>query len=361
MRFGALPPLPIVGAAAASAHGPTWRGLSAALLDGRVAPRPPRALPDAPAGLLVSEAATPPPAEDPTDPKARKLMTRAGHLAVMAAHHAVAEAGWDAERAGTGNFLGIGASGGPLEELGAMVRASVEDCRISLGRFATSGLGATNPLFAFHLLNNFNLCHGAIGEGLRGPNAAFFSRGSGTALALVEAVHALRRGECERALAGGADSALHPGTLIELARDGLLDDGLVPGEGAALLALSVRAERPLGLIEGCAVRRARRAPIEEELAQLARELGAEPADAAVVAGWNPTVGATLTEGARGLFGARVVVDLGAGLGESLAASPALAWVAALDLLASGAARVAALSAGPDGDLCGVVLTRRARA
>ena len=53
---------------------------------------------------------------------------------------------------------------------------------------ARGARSACNPLFAFQLMNNFTLCHGAIRGGLGGPNGAFFSRGAGTVRALAEAV-----------------------------------------------------------------------------------------------------------------------------------------------------------------------------
>jgi hypothetical protein len=103
--------------------------------------------------------------------------------------------------------------------------------RVSLARLGADGLLASNPLDTFRVLNNFTMCHGAILEGTTGPNGAFFSRGTGTVHALAEAVHAIESGDCERALAGGSDTALHPATWAELARDGFTD--LVPSAGAA--------------------------------------------------------------------------------------------------------------------------------
>jgi hypothetical protein len=57
------------------------------------------------------------------------------------------------------------------------------------------------------------------------------------------------------------------------------------------------------------------------------------------------------------FGPVPVLDAAACFGEALAALPALAWVAALDLLVAGACRrVVVLSRGADRDLGVVALT-----
>ena len=142
------------------------------------------------------------------------MMSRAAYLAAAAVHAALRELrrrgpGWG-RRADTGLFLGVGASGGDIPELEAMLRESVAGDAFSLDRFGDAGLRAANPLFAFQLMNNFTLCHGAILAGLEGPNAAFFSRGAGTVRALREAAFAVAEGEAPVALAGGADSALIP-------------------------------------------------------------------------------------------------------------------------------------------------------
>jgi len=192
----------IVAAAAVSAFGLSWRGLGEAVATRSLAPR--------------STFEVPPisPADDAGDARARKAMSRPARLAAIALRRALADAAWSAaERESAGFFLGVGASGGPIGEMVAMLRASLDEhSRVSPARLGAEGLLASNPLFTFHVLNNFTLCHGAILEGVQGPNAALFSRGGGTVEALQEAVAALAGGDCDRALAGGADTALHPTT-----------------------------------------------------------------------------------------------------------------------------------------------------
>jgi hypothetical protein len=239
-----------------------------------------------------------------------------------------------------------------MEDLLRILAASTEGGRLDVARFARRGVAACNPLLAFQLMNNFTLCHGAILEGVGGPSGAMFSRGAGTTAALIEALHAVRDGECERAIAGGADSAIHPVTRAELTRDGFVARGLVPSEGAALVALA--AGPGPTCVAGAALAsghgRALAVAVTEAVDAVLRE--SEPAyvDLIVLAPWGPPAADALRSYATRWPGVPVL-DVSTGLGDALAASPALAWVAALDLLAAGRARRAlVIGAGTDGDV-----------
>lgn len=325
----------IVGAAAVSPLGLGWRGLG-----DRGEPRAATALarshPEV-AGFEVPAIAS---EHDAGDGKRRRLMSRAARFAAIAARDALREAGWT-ERAGVGYWLGVGASGGPVAEMVAIIEAAMVDGTISLARLGDAGLAASNPLNTFQVLNNFTMCHGAILEGTTGPNGAFFSRGIGTVHALVEAMHALASGDCARALAGGADTAVHPATWAELVRDGFAE--LVPSEGAAVVALAPahRSDTPLAIVEHAGIGDA--GP-------------ARGADLIVLAPWGEPARAALRALAPA---ATATIDVTAWRGDALAATPALAWLAALDRIASGRARRAAiLSRGADGET-GVVVLRGA--
>jgi hypothetical protein len=307
----------IVGAAAVSRFGRGWRGLGRALAAG-----------DALAGM---------PDESPLG-RARKLMSRGAALAAGCLHELIAELGWSGD--GVAYYLGVGASGGSLDDLTAMLGASIAGGAFSVSRFGGDGLAACNPLLAFQLMNNFTMTHGAILEGTTGPNGALFSRGAGTTAALVEAIHAIDGGDCERAIAGGADSALHPVTRAELVRDGFVDRGLVPGEGAALVALA-RSEHPLAVIEGCAIGRT--------VEQATRSMELAGIKHVVIAAWGRPAADDLREWVRARAPDATVVDIGA-LGDSLAATQALGWVAALELLPA-----LVLGAGTDGEVGAVLL------
>ena len=339
--------IPVLAAAAISPWGAGWRGLGQALAAGAAMP----GIPD----------------EQPlANPRARKMMSRGAYLAARCVGELLRGTAWP--RAEIGYFLGVGASGGSLDDVTALLAASIADGAFSLERFGEHGLAACNPLLAFQLMNNFTLCHGAILEGIGGPNAAVFSRGAGTVAALIEAVHAVAGGDCDRAIAGGADSAIHPVTRAELARDGFVARGLVPSEGAAMVALGAGgsgtgAGTVLGVVEGCAIASGDARPLGDAIAEAGALAGATDTDLdldlVVIAPWGPPAAAELRGWAHANAAGAAVVDSSA-LGDALAASPALAWLAALDLLTSGCARRAlVLGVGTDGDVGAVVLARGA--
>lgn len=341
-------PVAVIAATAVTARGIGWRGLGKAVRAGDTAATSCKAL----GGVLAAQVPALPTAQD-VEPRQLKLMSRGARLSCVAARSLFQESP-TLPREETGFFLGVGASGGAMEELEAMLDASFSEQHFDLGRFGTGGLGACNPLFAFQLMNNYTLCHAAIREGLRGPNAAIFSRGSGTVLALAEARHAVAVGDCEVALSGGADSALHPVTWAELSREE--GAGVVPGEGAALLALAAPGHaQPLGFLERCEVLPGRQglAPVLESARRSLDALGPE----CVVLTATPNRREAARELALSLC-PESVFDASALFGESLAASAALATVVALDLLQDGAIRRAAvLVVGPDGDVGLVGLAR----
>jgi len=181
-------------------------------------------------------------------PRARKMMAPAAVLATAAVDQLLRELRWDDCEA-IGCYLGVGASGGAIEDFIALLRESLADGSFSTARFGTRGLAACNPLLAFQLMNNFTMCHAAIYAGLGGPNGALFSRGAGTVIALAEAVHAVASGDCDRAIAGGADAPTHPATLAELAREGHTH---AVRDAAAVIGLEVATPGAV-IVERCRV------------------------------------------------------------------------------------------------------------
>ncbi len=349
------PQAAVVGVSAVSAFGFGWRGLGRALLGRALAPRPCATLERSHPGTWASEVPPVPAADEVSDAKTRRLMSRAAHLAALAMKRALADAGWDGGRDEVGCFLGVGASGGPMEELLAILRASVVGGKVDPARFCREGLASAHPLLAFHLLSNYILCHGSIATGVGGPNRAFYSRGTGTVTAVAEACWALAEGDCARALAGGADSALHLASFEELHLEGFTARGFVPGEGAALLALAPQADTALAWIDGCAV--------DRDLDSLLRRLGAASADLAILVPWGPPARESLNAALAAAHPVPPIhaLDLSLSLADPLAAGPALACAAAVDLLVSGTATQAlVLCAGVDGAFGGVVLSRGPR-
>jgi hypothetical protein len=214
----------------------------------------------------------------------------------------------------------------------------VRDGRIDQARFCREGLAAAHPLLAFHLLSNFILCHGSIAAGVGGPNRAFYSRGAGTVTAISEAMWALSEGDCQRALAGGADSALHLATFVELVLDGFVKQGFVPGEGAAVLAMAREAERPLAILEGTFT---------------GSSVEGRTDEIAILVPWGPLARKLLEERTSTCA---VRVDLSLSLGDPLAANVALGCAAAIDLIVAGKTRRAVvMCAGVDGSIGAVRL------
>jgi hypothetical protein len=344
-------PVAVKAASAVSVRGLEAYGLGKALRWDEKVLTPCEAL----GGILASQVPELP-ADQDVEPRQRKLMSRGARLSCVAARSLFQ--GWPSlPREETGFFLGVGASGGAVEELEAMLGASFSAEGFELGQFGAAGLSACNPLFAFQLMNNYTLCHAAIREGLKGPNAAIFSRGAGTVLALAEAHHAVASGECELAIAGGADSALHPVTWAELRRDG---EGVsLPGEGAALLALvpyQERGPRYPAIIERCDVHSGRQGfALALESAKRSLLEGDRP-EVVVLAATPKRSGA-----ARELISSvcsAPVFDAAGFFGEALAASAALATVGAIGLMGSLLVRTAwVLVMGPDGDVGIVRLCR----
>lgn len=287
-------------------------------------------------------------------------LSRSALLAAVAVRRALAEAEWSEGREEIGYFLGVGASGCSIAEIEAMLTIALKEEHLSLALMGSQALSACNPLFAFQAMHNFTLCHGAIAEELGGPNAAFYSRGAGTVGALEEAVSALEEQLCHRVLAGGADTLLHPLTWAELLTDGAAARGLIPGEGAAILALSRSSPRSLAAIEKCGAYSGP-SSLAQKLERALADLGHREIDCIAIAPWGEPPRQQLRSFAAAQFPGAVILDVTAKLGECVAASPALGWVAAIDaLLERGAGRALALSAGLDAEL-GCVLFRRGEA
>ncbi|MCB9569488.1 MAG: thioester reductase domain-containing protein [Myxococcales bacterium] len=122
--------------------------------------------------------------------------------------------------------------------------------------------------------NTFSMAAGRIAYtfGLVGPAFALDAACASSLLAVHLGVQAIRRGECERALVGGANLVLSPNPSLSFARMGVLSpsgrcramdasaDGYVRGEGCVVfvledLAAAEAAGRPiLAVIRGSAVR-----------------------------------------------------------------------------------------------------------
>ena len=229
-------------------HDGLWRGVlanrSAAKLIDRFDPSP---FPSRIAAQIDDFVPT-----DHLDARRARRLDRFSQLAVAAARMAVADSGLplDGSRsATTGVFLGSALGGVAFgeEQHEAYVRRGVRGVAPTLALAVFGGAGASNI---------------ALDLGIRGPAVGNANSCASGAVAIGQAFHAIRSGEIDAALAGGAEAPLAPLTFGAFAMIRVLSqrnddpasasrpfdvdrDGFVMGEAAAVLALEEReaAER----------------------------------------------------------------------------------------------------------------------
>jgi 3-oxoacyl-[acyl-carrier-protein] synthase II len=173
-----------------------------------------------------------------------RRMSRATQFAVAAARQALDDSGLevtDESSEEIGVFMGTGTSAFPEIEAGA---------RIML----TKGGMKMNPFFAPMVLPNMASGQVSIQLGLRGYNSTVVTACSATTQALGEAAEVIRRGEALAMLAGGTEAAISEFGLAAFCLLRAMSqrnddpqhasrpfdkdrDGMVPGEGSAVLML----------------------------------------------------------------------------------------------------------------------------
>lgn len=232
----------VTGVGVVSAFGRGLRPLADGLRSGASAVRPLHAFD---AGTLPIQVAA---QVDEVLPQAESFVDdRKANLALAAAQDA--SAGVDLRHAGV--WLGTGLSSvTPMEleqDIGPYLRAD--------GTFDRAAI--CSDLSRHHAAPNRHLPERVTGllaahVGATGPQHTSFSACAAGALAIGHAARAIRRGEVDRALAGGHDAMIHPlGVLSFLVLGALAPgwsrpfdvrrDGFVIGEGAAVLLLESAA------------------------------------------------------------------------------------------------------------------------
>lgn len=189
-------------------------------------------------------------------------MDRFSQLAVAAALEAVEQAGWGAAPPVPPDRVPcvIGTAIGGL--------ITIEE---QLEALRTQGAEFVSPLSVPMLMANAAAAHLAMRFGLRGETCALVSACSGGAQAIVAGVRAIRAGEADAALVGGAEASLTEFTKAIFTSAGALSptgrsvpfdrkrDGFILGEGAGVLVLeaaetaNARGARVLGEILGFGV------------------------------------------------------------------------------------------------------------
>jgi 3-oxoacyl-[acyl-carrier-protein] synthase II len=193
--------------------------------------------------------------------KSLKYMARDIQLAVAAAQMAIADAGLadggvDPTRIGLD--LGAGLISTELDELAPAINlASNGQGSFDYAAYGRDGLPLITPIWLLKYLPNMLACHISILTDCQGPSNTITEAEAASNVAVGEACRIIQRGRADVMISGGADSKIHPLSLIRMS---LLDqmshwrgepsracrpfdrgrDGWVAGEGAGILILEER-------------------------------------------------------------------------------------------------------------------------
>ena len=244
------PEVRVTGAGAVTCLGASREATLDALAEGRrVHGEPSRYLAGTPyAGCLISQEQEPDIAGYITDRRMRKFMSRHAELAAAAARQALEaasplERGIAPERIGL--YAGVGLAAVDIQASAGLLHKSLDQggtfCQKA---FAKDGLRAIHPLWSFHTLANMPACIVSVLESIKGDNGIYTPWEDQTAFALVEAAHALDRGDIDCAVVVASDTPHHPASLVELASAGYLASGEIAAPGAACLVLERRDAPP---------------------------------------------------------------------------------------------------------------------
>ena len=193
--------------------------------------------------------------------KSLKYMARDIQLAVAAAQLAVADAGLadggvDPTRLGVD--LGAGLISSELDELAPAINTAFgSDERFDFQVWGRESIAQIPPIWLLKYLPNMLACHISILVDCQGPSNTITEAEAASNVAIGEAARIIARGRADVMITGGADSKIHPLSLVRMS---LLDqmthwsgeparacrpfdrarDGWVPGEGAGILILEER-------------------------------------------------------------------------------------------------------------------------
>lgn len=159
-----------------------------------------------------------------THRKATKLMCRDIELAVMAARDAIASSGLvtkgiDPEHVNVDPTrvainVGAGMISCDLVELAPAAGASTTNGRFDLRKWGKQGLELITPLWLLKYLPNMLACHISIIHDIQGPSNTITCAEASAHLAIGEAAQVVARGDADVALAGAAETKVHPLLLI---------------------------------------------------------------------------------------------------------------------------------------------------
>ncbi len=169
--------------------------------------------------------------------KALKVMCRETMMAVAAAQHAVADAGFgeqplEPDRSGV-VFGSDYMLSPPADFIDGMVTCDANSGKLDYPRWGTDGLREMNPLWMLKFLPNMPGSHIAILNDLRGPNNSLTLREVSGLMAIREAAQSIERGHADRMLAGATGTRIHPfKTLHAIQQEQLAAAHLPPAEAS---------------------------------------------------------------------------------------------------------------------------------
>jgi 3-oxoacyl-[acyl-carrier-protein] synthase II len=190
--------------------------------------------------------------------KTKKYLARDIQLAVAAAQLAVVDAGLadggvDPTRIGID--LGAGLISSELDELApAIGQAFGTGKSFDFQVWGRESIEMIEPIWLLKYLPNMLACHISILIDCQGPSNTITEADASSNLAIAEAARIISRGRADVMITGGADSKIHPLSLVRMALFETMSrwkgdpsqscrpfdrrrDGWVPGEGAGIVIL----------------------------------------------------------------------------------------------------------------------------
>src|SRR5277367_533372 len=188
--------------------------------------------------------------------KTKKYLARDIQLAVAAAQLAVVDAGLlgggvDPTRMGID--LGAGLISSELDELApAIAHAYANSNTFDFQVWGRESIEMIEPIWLLKYLPNMLACHISILIDCQGPSNTITEADASSNLAIAEAARIISRGRADVMITGGADSKIHPLSLVRMALFETMSrwkgdpsqacrpfdrrrDGWVPGEGAGIV------------------------------------------------------------------------------------------------------------------------------
>jgi 3-oxoacyl-[acyl-carrier-protein] synthase II len=193
--------------------------------------------------------------------KSMKYMARDIQLSVASAQLAIndaglADGGVDPTRIGVD--LGAGLISTELDELAPAIDAGYHsNGTFDFGAYAREGIGMITPIWLLKYLPNMLACHISILLDCQGPSNTITEAEAASNVAIGEAARIIARGRADVMITGGADSKIHPLSLVRMSLLSQMTswkgdpsgacrpfdrarDGWAPGEGAGILILEER-------------------------------------------------------------------------------------------------------------------------